>query len=505
MIFKPVVLTIDDDPVALRLARMAIESLGFNSVEMSSGIDGLSYLEKRSPQLILLDIMMPVLDGFEVLEKIMAHPTWRQIPVIMFSALSEEHRVIETLEMGARDYILKPFRLRSVQEKISEVIAAEGGRVPDSGYSAKETAIASQSLPEVVMLVTGDDQLEQQVYSLIRRYELRLLRAQGAIEGLRLLGSSKPDMILMDTDLEVFSSDEFAEKLRQHDTWRSIPLIGLGERRVVSTIIPYGEIKHELVSTMRNLWKTVRRKGRKERSADSRDSSDYRLLIMADLSSREWFQQHIRSGYEVKVVDNSDALIGDILSWQPDYVLLNFSDYGEDVFGILRRCHKTVSNANIPYYLFLDMAADSVPSSRIKRAGFAGIVGSPTGKKSLTDILNETLGVNLWEESTEDSAVIFRRKDVENTLAGREVVRRILTRSKQGKKRFIIDLRALESLTFTEVDYLGQICNYQTRYGIRVCLISTSDPVISTLRTFQETEYVEIFPDITPALNYLSR
>ncbi|HKJ68718.1 MAG TPA: response regulator, partial [bacterium] len=87
---KPTVLTIDDDPVVRKLVRKAVEGMGYESVEVPSGIEGLSYLEKAIPQLILLDAMMPVVNGFEVLKKIKEHKEWRSIPVMMFTAVSHE-------------------------------------------------------------------------------------------------------------------------------------------------------------------------------------------------------------------------------------------------------------------------------------------------------------------------------------------------------------------------------------------------------------------------------
>jgi CheY-like chemotaxis protein len=77
--------------------------------EASDGRDALARLAARPFDLVLLDIMMPEMDGFEVLERMKADPIWRHIPVIMISALSEFDSVIRCIELGAEDYLPKPF------------------------------------------------------------------------------------------------------------------------------------------------------------------------------------------------------------------------------------------------------------------------------------------------------------------------------------------------------------------------------------------------------------
>jgi|GEM_PF-932345 len=505
MAAKPVILTIDDDPAVRQLTRKAIENMGYTSVEVPSGLDGLSFLEKRNPQLILLDIMMPTVDGFEVLRKIKDHASWRNIPVIMFSAISEEDRVKEALDLGAVDYILKPFRLRSVQEKVEEVLMYGDGSV-DSSENASGR-VYQPELPEIVMVVTHDDQLEHQIRLLLRQHEIRVLHARGAIEGLRLLGSSTPDLIIVDEALKIFSGIEFAAKVRQHEQWKKIPLIGLEERgNKFSTALSYNTIERDLLKTMRRLWK-ARRNG-KAAHLDQQDIDDsrYRLLLMANSGEFiDWFREEVEDRYQVKAVGNSTDLIGDILSWQPDFVVLNYTDYEEDTFGILQRCQNAVSGMNIPYYLFNNTRKSKVWYPSFKKSGFEEMITYPQPDRELVDILNEQFGVNLLEEQSRDSVVVLRRKPVKNPLAGREVTIRIISLSREGHKRFLLDLRAIDVISFEEVEYLGRICNYQTRYGIRLCIVSTSDRVNATLQSFHETENVEIYSDFHAALRYLQQ
>ena len=90
-----------------------------NLDEATNGREALERLEARPFDLVLLDIMMPELDGFQVLERLKAHETWRHIPVIMISALSEFESVVRCIELGAEDYLQKPFNSVLLRARVS--------------------------------------------------------------------------------------------------------------------------------------------------------------------------------------------------------------------------------------------------------------------------------------------------------------------------------------------------------------------------------------------------
>jgi adenylate cyclase len=87
--------------------------------EAANGREALECLAARPFDLVLLDIMMPEMDGYEVLERLKAHPTWRHIPVIMISALSELDSVIRCIGLGAEDYLPKPFNSVLLKARVS--------------------------------------------------------------------------------------------------------------------------------------------------------------------------------------------------------------------------------------------------------------------------------------------------------------------------------------------------------------------------------------------------
>jgi DNA-binding response OmpR family regulator len=73
------------------------------------------------PALVLLDVMLPYLDGFELIKRIREHATWNQVPIIMLTAKSQEQNIVRALDYGANDYLIKPFRPEELLARIRRV------------------------------------------------------------------------------------------------------------------------------------------------------------------------------------------------------------------------------------------------------------------------------------------------------------------------------------------------------------------------------------------------
>ena len=82
---------------------------GFEVITAYDGLDALEKVKSEKPDLILLDVMMPVMNGFEVCQKLKSDPESMDIPIIMLSAAAQSDTITKSIEMGAKDYIVKPF------------------------------------------------------------------------------------------------------------------------------------------------------------------------------------------------------------------------------------------------------------------------------------------------------------------------------------------------------------------------------------------------------------
>ena len=118
------ILLADDSGIMRRVIAKVATNLGYHPIEAENGADGLAKLRKHSSDiaLIILDWNMPVMDGYEVLEKIRAQEEYNHIPVLMATADGVQEDVIKALKAGANSYLVKPFTEESLSERIAELV-----------------------------------------------------------------------------------------------------------------------------------------------------------------------------------------------------------------------------------------------------------------------------------------------------------------------------------------------------------------------------------------------
>lgn len=116
---KPTVLIIDDDANIINLLSKRLEQEGFNVNSAKDGKMGIDIASSDTPNIILLDLLMPEMSGKEVLKELKSNPNTALIPVIILSAIADTENKIDGLSMGANDYIVKPFRFQEVLARIN--------------------------------------------------------------------------------------------------------------------------------------------------------------------------------------------------------------------------------------------------------------------------------------------------------------------------------------------------------------------------------------------------
>ncbi|MBI2252314.1 MAG: response regulator [Armatimonadetes bacterium] len=116
------ILVIDDNVEFTVMIELILKSFGFEPIIALNGKEGLKKVELEKPDLALLDIMMPGIDGFEVLLKIKSHPEYKNIPVIMLTAKTDDSDKKKAFDFGANDYITKPFKSMILKQKIENFL-----------------------------------------------------------------------------------------------------------------------------------------------------------------------------------------------------------------------------------------------------------------------------------------------------------------------------------------------------------------------------------------------
>ncbi len=132
------ILVIDDDHAIAELVKINLELLGHHVETANDGIKGLALAQQNLPEMIVLDVMMPDLDGFTVCQRIRQNPQTNSIPILMLTALGMTKDKVTGFDSGADDYLVKPFEIPELQVRVRALLRRAG------------SVLHSASLPEIL-------------------------------------------------------------------------------------------------------------------------------------------------------------------------------------------------------------------------------------------------------------------------------------------------------------------------------------------------------------------
>jgi two-component system cell cycle response regulator len=172
------ILVADDDEAVLESVTWLLKENGYDVVPTNGGVQCLDALEKRTPDLLLLDILMPDVDGFLLLERIKGEERWRDLPVLMLSAQPPEDASVRALGLGAADFIRKPYRPKELlarvqaQLRMGAVLRATRQTLERTEVAltrAQQDADSRRKLVDILHEVTGDLSVSELFHLLVRR------------------------------------------------------------------------------------------------------------------------------------------------------------------------------------------------------------------------------------------------------------------------------------------------------------------------------------------------
>lgn len=126
---RPLILVVEDDPHVSRLVALQLEAEGFEAVVNATGGGVLEQVAELEPKLVILDLMLPLAHGLELLRRLRQDPRFAQLPVLVLTALGEEADRIRGLDLGADDYVLKPFSARELAARVRARLRAPADQV----------------------------------------------------------------------------------------------------------------------------------------------------------------------------------------------------------------------------------------------------------------------------------------------------------------------------------------------------------------------------------------
>ncbi len=150
---KPKILVVDDEPDAVELVSFNLKAAGFDVVTAADGAEALKRAKEHQPDLLVLDVMLPEVDGLEVCKIIRRDPSVAHIPIIMLTAKAAEIDRVLGLELGADDYVTKPFSPRELVLRIRKIL--DRGKVPEEKSDRIEIGDLTIDVPRHLVSSSG--------------------------------------------------------------------------------------------------------------------------------------------------------------------------------------------------------------------------------------------------------------------------------------------------------------------------------------------------------------
>ena len=168
---KPDILVVDDDEDVSKLIAARLEKDGFQAHAVYSGKEALKYVRKNAIDLILLDLFMPEMDGYEVSNRLRAHKDTADIPIIMLTVKDSTRDKVKALKMGIDDYITKPYEAEELVARIEAVLRKSKIRTAETEAETEGIKTASRKRRDYVMIsvAIGKDQKERLMEETHRR------------------------------------------------------------------------------------------------------------------------------------------------------------------------------------------------------------------------------------------------------------------------------------------------------------------------------------------------
>ena len=196
------VLVIDDDADTRQVLKRFLNRKGFPVECASSGEEGLRLARELHPMAILLDVMMPGMDGWAVLSTLKSEPEVRDIPVVMLTIVDDKNL---GYALGATDYMIKPVD----RDRLIEILAKFRNVPP----------------PRSALVVDDEEPARKMLTQILEKERWNVVQAENGLVALERVAKQRPDLILLDLMMPKMNGYQFVAELHKHAEWRSIPII----------------------------------------------------------------------------------------------------------------------------------------------------------------------------------------------------------------------------------------------------------------------------------------
>ncbi len=243
-----IILVIEDSKTSRKVISLVLKRQGYEIVEATTGTEGLTKLTHLLPDLVLLDVMLPDMDGYQILSKIRSDDRLKEVPVVMLTGKRSSVDRMKGIASGANEYLTKPFdpaKLIKVIERFmgecKKPVPVHVAKVPAVKISrtvkktpraivvpaAKTTAKPHLTTGPSILIVEDSPTTRKVISMVLTRKGYFLREATTGAEALRLINTEAPDLILLDAMLPDMSGYEILSQLKESETFRQIPVVML--------------------------------------------------------------------------------------------------------------------------------------------------------------------------------------------------------------------------------------------------------------------------------------
>jgi two-component system cell cycle response regulator len=234
---SPKILSVDDSRMIHTLINKGFAPYDVQMVFANNGAEGLEVAAREQPDVILLDVTMPVMDGVECLGKLKADPALKDIPVVMLTAEAGKENVLKIAKMGVRDYIVKPFTEANLIDRVSRLVTLKpkGAAAPApapaaSAPAAKKARIATDAIK--ILVVDEHPAIAESIAKAVSKRGWKVVSCPGPAEAQPHIATTvsaeeTPDAILVSLAFPGKGALKFYQSVRMNPALKGVPLVGL--------------------------------------------------------------------------------------------------------------------------------------------------------------------------------------------------------------------------------------------------------------------------------------
>jgi len=233
------ILIVDDIITNIKVLEAKLRAEYYEVLTANSGTEGLAIAQKDFPDLILLDVMMPVMDGFEVCRRLKAAPTTAHIPVVMVTALDGVEDRVRGLEAGADDFLTKPIDEMALMARIKNLVRLKLMRdelrlrqdTVEAMADIVMTLPAENETPRRILLLEDmDASAQRMVTALQTSLKATVHRARTPQEAFAAMVDSTPDLIILTLTSDAFDGLRACSQIRTLEDLRQVPILVIGDQ-----------------------------------------------------------------------------------------------------------------------------------------------------------------------------------------------------------------------------------------------------------------------------------